>query len=200
MTEPSSPVVRIVIHGTPATAGSKSAHAVYRGTGAERHFTGRVNVAEQDRSGKKKTWRQAVVDAARAAISCSCPDPECSSLKPGYPLDDALIVRLIFTIAKPASNAKTKRTWPAVKPDLLKYARSTEDALKDAGLWVDDSRIVAYDRLAKVYPGEDPEALPIPGAVISVWRIHDQIGWQRQAVTTAEPDTLFGPTILEGAA
>ena len=53
-------------------------------------------------------------------------------------------------------------------PDLSKLLRSTEDALTDAGLWADDARVVEYERLAKVYPGEDPEALPVPGVRIEI--------------------------------
>jgi len=37
-----------------------------------------------------------------------------------------------------------------------------------AGLWRDDSRVVEYGRLAKVYAGADPDALSSPGAVIRV--------------------------------
>ena len=44
--------------------------------------------------------------------------------------------------------------------------RSTEDALSDAGFWADDARVVEYGRLAKVFPGEDPDALQSPGVVI----------------------------------
>ena len=54
------------------------------------------------------------------------------------------------------------------RPDLSKLARSTEDALSDAGLIADDARIVEYERLAKVFPGEDPDALEAPGVLIVV--------------------------------
>jgi hypothetical protein len=50
---------------------------------------------------------------------------------------------------------------------------STEDALTDAGVWEDDSRVVEYKRLAKVFPGEDVDALDVPGAVIRISRISD---------------------------
>ena len=38
--------------------------------------------------------------------------------------------------------------------------------LKDAGLFVDDARIVEYVRLSKVWFGFDPDALPTPGVVV----------------------------------
>ena len=85
------------------------------------------------------------------------------------PLDGPLWVGMVFTVAKPKSAPKRKRTWPATKPDLSKLARSTEDALSDGGAWRDDAMVVEYLRLAKVYPGEDANALHIPGAVISIY-------------------------------
>ena len=36
-------------------------------------------------------------------------------------------------------------------------------------VWKDDAAVVEYRRLAKVYPGSDPDALDQPGALI---RIH----------------------------
>ena len=80
-----------------------------------------------------------------------------------------VMVRMIFTMPKPASAPKRRRIWPMGMPDLSKLARSTEDALSDAGIWRDDARVVEYGRLAKVYPGEDPEALDTPGAIIEVY-------------------------------
>ena len=75
---------------------------------------------------------------------------------------------MVFTLPKPSSAPKRRRTWPMRKPDLSKLARSTEDALVDAGLLADDARIVEYQRLAKVYPGEDVEALDAPGVLIVI--------------------------------
>lgn len=161
----------LIVYGTPAGAGSKTAHAIYRGKGAEREFTGHIAVRQDDKGGHTKTWRQAVVDATRQVIACDCPDPGCTVLRAPYPLDEPLEMSMVFTVRKPASAPKGRRIWPATRPDVLKYARSTEDALKDAGLYKDDARIVRYRDLAKVYPGEGPGALRIPGAVIRVWRV-----------------------------
>jgi crossover junction endodeoxyribonuclease RusA len=79
-----------------------------------------------------------------------------------------VIVDMIFTMKKPKSAPKTKRTWPKSAPDLSKLARSTEDALTIAGVYEDDARIVEYGRLAKVFPGEDPDALESPGCLIRI--------------------------------
>jgi hypothetical protein len=35
-------------------------------------------------------------------------------------------------------------------------------------VWADDARVVEYDRLAKVFPFEDPEALDEPGVLIEI--------------------------------
>jgi hypothetical protein len=189
-----APVLRLVVHGTPGTAGSKSAFPIYKGSGPERHFTGRVAVAESP-SKTKTNWRTAIVDEVRRALACTCPAPDCTRLAPPFPLDEALVASIVFTVKKPGGAPKRARTWPTARPDLLKYARATEDALKDAGVFVDDARLVDYRRLAKVYPGEDPDALTVPGAVITMWRAADLVGWQRDAVALAEPTypSLFDP-------
>lgn len=105
-------------------------------------------------SAKVKPWREAVKWAAMQSGARG--------------LDGPLWVSMVFTIKKPKSAPKRKRTWPATKPDLSKLARSTEDALTDAGIWADDARVVEYMRLAKVYPGEDRDALDRPGCVITI--------------------------------
>ena len=85
---------------------------------------------------------------------------------------------MVFTFVRPKSHYRTGRnahllrddapTRPATIPDLSKLARSTEDALKDAGVIRDDSLIVEYRRLAKVYAGEDPDALSTPGVLVRI--------------------------------
>jgi Holliday junction resolvase RusA-like endonuclease len=87
------------------------------------------------------------------------------------PLDGPLAVSMVFTLRKPASAPKRRRTWPDRTPDLSKLARATEDALTDAGVWADDARVVEYVRLAKVFPGEDRDALHIPGVVVRIWQM-----------------------------
>lgn len=133
----------IVVSGRPAPQGSK------------RHV-GKGVMVESSRH--VKPWREDVRQAALLVADDG-------------PLDGPLAVRMVFTVAKPKSAPKTRRTWPASMPDLSKLVRSTEDALTSAGLWRDDARVVEYDRLAKVYPGEDPEALDSPGVLIAVRRV-----------------------------
>jgi crossover junction endodeoxyribonuclease RusA len=162
------PVTRIVVLGQPAPQGSK------RFMGLTPH--GKPKMVEQN-AARIRPWRDAVHAAAFETIRC-CPDPDCGHLAAGYPLDEPLIARVVFTFTRPRSHYRSGRnahllraeapTYPAGRPDLSKLLRATEDALTDAGLWRDDARVVIYTRLAKVWVGEDPEALDSPGAVIEV--------------------------------
>ncbi|EGK71922.1 hypothetical protein METUNv1_01700 [Methyloversatilis universalis FAM5] len=141
-------VIRLVVRGTPAPQGSKS----YMGMSK----AGRAILTESSK--KVRPWRQDVKAAAEQLLAVSG----------GRPIDAPVVVRMVFTLPKPQSAPKRRRTYPMRTPDLSKLARSTEDALSDAGIWADDARVVEYSRLAKVYPGEDPDALSSPGAVIEI--------------------------------
>ena len=136
--------VTFTAYGTPAPQGSK------------RHV-GRGVMVESSKA--VKPWREAVKAAALDAMAGA------------PPLDGALVARMVFTVRKPASAPKRRRTWPDRTPDLSKLCRATEDALTEAGVWADDARVVEYERLAKVFPGEDPEALHLPGVRITVARV-----------------------------
>lgn len=137
-------MLRIVVIGTPAPQGSKKFVGMRGGHGV---------LVESSK--KVRPWRKDVEKAAQHFTT-------------GEPLDEPLRVRMIFTLQKPKSAPKRTRTWPSKYPDVSKLARSTEDALTSCGLIADDARIVEYSRLAKVFPGEDPEALTVPGVVIEI--------------------------------
>jgi Holliday junction resolvase RusA-like endonuclease len=137
--------VRIVAYGSPAPQGSKKFVGIHGGRGVLAESSKRV-----------KPWRQDVKAAAEAARNGAAP------------MDGPLVLRMVFTLPKPASSPKRRRVYPMRKPDLSKLARSTEDALTDAGVIADDARIVEYERLAKVFPGEDGEALESPGVRIEI--------------------------------
>jgi Holliday junction resolvase RusA-like endonuclease len=108
-------------------------------------------------SAKVKPWREAVKHATREAMR----DEPC--------LLGPLRVSMTFTLPKPKSAPKSRRTFPDKKPDLSKLIRSTEDALTDIAAWEDDARIVEL-KAAKRYPLEGHEALERPGVVISIER------------------------------
>jgi Holliday junction resolvase RusA-like endonuclease len=136
----------IIVYGSPAPQGSKK----FVGRAA----SGRGIMVESSK--KVRPWRDDVKGVALAVRNGS------------PPMDGPLIARMVFTLSKPTSSPKRKRTFPMRKPDVSKLVRSTEDALTDAGLIADDARIVEYERVAKVFPGEDPEALEAPGVRIEI--------------------------------
>lgn len=144
----------IVVYGSPAPQGSKKFVGLAK--------SGRGILAESSK--KVKPWRQDVKASAETAIDHWIRANESD----WAPMDGPLRARVVFTIPKPASAPKRKRTYPCRKPDLSKLLRSTEDALTDAGLIADDARMVEFSRLAKVFPSEDPEALHAPGVRIEI--------------------------------
>lgn len=152
--EPRIEPIKIVVYGLPAPQGSKK-------------YLGQSNAGHAilgESSAKVRPWRSAVKEAARAII-----DAHARHTFGGYPLDCPLWLSMVFTMPKPASSPKSRRTYACKKPDLSKLARSTEDALTDSGLIKDDARIVEYLRLAKVFPGEDEKSLASPGVRIEIF-------------------------------
>lgn len=137
----------IIVYGQPAPQGSK------------KHL-GRGILVESSKA--LKPWREAVKWAALEALPR---EPDTDATLP--PLDGPLTARMTFTLRKPASAPKRRRTWPDRTPDLSKLVRATEDALTDAGAWADDARVVEL-HAAKRYPLEGPEALDRPGARITI--------------------------------
>lgn len=143
--------IEFIVYGTPAPQGSKRyvGHSVKRGA-----KSGKPTATMVESSKKVKPWRKAVESVAiEAGRGC-------------VPMGGPLVARMVFTLPRPA--AAKGRKHPDRMPDLSKLCRSTEDALKTAGLIADDARIVGYSRLWKAYPGGDPEALDRPGVRIRI--------------------------------
>jgi Holliday junction resolvase RusA-like endonuclease len=131
--------------------------------GSKRHI-GHGRLIEQSK--RVKPWRAAVADATRLAIGSNW-----------VPLDGPLELAVVFTVLKPASAPKTRTTWPCTRNsgDLDKLLRSTFDAIADdAHAIADDSRIIRVTA-AKVFPGEHPDALNSPGAIIRVWPLDQAV-------------------------
>jgi crossover junction endodeoxyribonuclease RusA len=156
VTSTRSLAIEITVYGSPAPQGSKSFKGFTR--------AGRAILAESSKH--VRPWRDAV--RADALLVRNTLSVAYGSWKP---LDEPLAVEMVFTVPKPSAAPKRRRTWPMRMPDLSKLCRATEDALTDAGIWRDDARVVGYDKLWKVYPGEDVDALEAPGAVIRIYRI-----------------------------
>ncbi len=141
------------VYGMPGPQGSKKFVGLAK--------SGRGILVES--SGKVKLWRQDVKAAAMEA--CSRMQSQMDH-GPGC-VSGAVEVEMIFTMPKPRSAPKNRKTWPSTRPDLSKLVRSTEDALTEAGTWEDDARVIRCLAM-KVFPGEHPDALHIPGAVIRI--------------------------------
>jgi len=133
--------VKIIVYGTPAPQGSK------------RHVGNGVMV---ESSKKVKPWRQDVKYAALAARFLR-----------HQSVDNPVLLRVVFTLPKPASAPKRRKTYPSKKPDIDKLLRSTMDGLTEAGVWVDDARVIEVTAL-KVFPNEHDESLDAPGARITI--------------------------------
>jgi Holliday junction resolvase RusA-like endonuclease len=137
--------ITIKLIGTPAPQGSKKF--------VGRAKNGRGIMAED--CTRVKPWREAVTAAAIDAMDG----------QPGRGISGPVVAEMIFTMPKPKSASKRRKTWPDRKPDLSKLVRSTEDALCAAGAFEDDARIIRCVS-EKVFPGEHPDALRVPGAVL----------------------------------
>jgi crossover junction endodeoxyribonuclease RusA len=145
------PPISITAYGTPIPQGSKR-------IGRNRR-TGKPNLI--DDNAETRPWRQHVTTCAQ--LTTRLP----------VPIDAPVRVQLTFTMPKPATAPKRRRSWPATKPDVDKLTRAIFDSLQDAGIIREDSRVV-HVSAEKVYPDEPGihcEALPRPGVQITLWRI-----------------------------
>ena len=127
----------ITVYGVPAPQGSK------------RHV-GRGVMIESSK--KVKPWREAVKWAAIEVLV-------------GRGIEGPIEVEVDFYFVHPKTGKR--RPTHSVKPDIDKLLRSTFDALTDAGVFEDDSRIVSV-QARKHYA---TQYSPVPaGAVIRVER------------------------------
>ena len=161
--ERSAPVLSFTAHGIPKPQGSKNAF--------QHPKTGKIIVTESSKA--LKPWRSIVTAAIRDAITRT-PAPAM-----GWPLLGPLALDVLFTMPKPKSAAKTRRTWPITYPDLDKLTRAIFDAgspnpkLHFTGAWADDAQIISL-RADEVYPLETPGALTYPGITATVYLIAPQ--------------------------
>lgn len=137
--------LQFFVPGIPAPGGSKKAFVNVH--------TGRAVIVDDAK--RNKDWRATVALAAEKAMKDAGIDA---------PLDCPLEVRMVFYMPRPKGHFRTgKRSAlirpsfvaavPAKKPDVLKLARSTEDAMK-AIVWDDDCQTVVL-KLFKHY-GANP--------------------------------------------
>lgn len=131
-------MISLFIAGIPQPGGSKRAFVV----------KGRAVVTDDCK--RNKDWRSLVSHTAKLEYA-------------GLPLAVPLAVTMRFTMPRPKSHYRTGKhagelrpdapTYHAKKPDALKLARSTEDALTGI-IWRDDCQTVAL-QVSKVY-GDRP--------------------------------------------
>jgi len=146
-----SALLQITVVGTPRPQGSKK--AFYNAK------LGRALIVD-DNDKKLRTWRQDVVSATVAVLRSQ----RRAALPPGTPLD----VGIAFMMPRPKGHWRTGRNAhllrdhlparPSSKPDIDKLVRGTLDALRDAGVYVDDSQVVDL-HVRKVWANEHAGAL-----------------------------------------
>lgn len=147
--------VSFTVAGMPAPQGSKRAFA--------NHKTGKIVVTEM--AGEKLVeWRSRLTSEAWRAMY----DGGRLDLRQP-PLTGPLGVSLAFTLPKPKSAPKNRRTWPDKRPDLDKLVRSTLDGLTGP-VFADDAQVIMLESF-KYYPGEGSFALGYPGVNLTVWQI-----------------------------
>ncbi|MFB7312917.1 RusA family crossover junction endodeoxyribonuclease [Streptomyces sp. NPDC056192] len=151
------PALTVTVYGLAGPQGSKTAV----GYGRSRK-TGRAIPLMRESSAKVKPWREKVTAAIEAALLTG----EAQYLAGPVRAD------ITFTMPKPGSAPKRRRTYPAVTPDIDKLERSTYDAITKANAWEDDGRVIENHN-RKVYPGEHPDALDQPGAIIRLYTLGD---------------------------
>lgn len=111
-----------------------------------------------------KPWREHLIGEFREQMQARPP------WRDHWPLEGPVAVDVTFTVRKPASAPKRRRTWPAKKPDLDKLLRAVLDALTIAGAIGDDAQVVESSA-RKVFPREHPQASDAPGALIYLYRV-----------------------------
>ena len=142
----------ITVYGVPAPQGSKSFKGM-RG--------GHAILAESSK--KVKPWREAVKWAAVDVMDRS--KREYGGFGQEEAFAGAVTVEVDFYFVHPKTGKR--RPTHSVKPDIDKLLRSTFDALKDAGVYEDDSRICSV--VARKHYANEHSPVPA-GAVIRVER------------------------------
>lgn len=145
-----------VISGEPIPQGS------HKGFAIQNKRTGKTHVNITEDNPKTKSWRRHIVAVARGHVGAGW-----------KPLDCPMAISLAFTMPKPPSYPKRRRTWPSASFDIDKLVRNLLDGLTAAGVITNDARFVEL-RAAKHFPGEHPDSLPLPGVRVAIWTISAQ--------------------------
>lgn len=181
------PVLSFVVYGAPSPQGSKS-------FGGFRD--GKALLVEQSKG--VDPWRKSVRSVALMAIR----DWAKTTGRAWMAIDEPVMVSAIVTLPGSKAAETRGDVFSYSVPDLDKLQRAIGDALAPTPLpdslgkgmaekmrtqvrektmaerrkltvLHDDSRIVIWDQVMKVYPGTMPVALGYPGVVIRIWRMSD---------------------------
>ncbi len=136
--------MKITVLGEPGPQGSKT----------------RTRFGMIESSKKVKPWRVAVEQAVMLDHPFGGPSRVTSPILFRGPV----AVEIRFYLPRPKSAKAGAR--PSTRPDIDKLCRSTFDALKTAGVYEDDGRVVSL-HTTKHYAG-GAEALALPGAIIFI--------------------------------
>lgn len=133
----------VTVFGEPAPQGSKAFKGM-RG--------GKAILIEQVK--RVKPWRIGVEWACAEAIG----DRQ-------TPLFDCPVEAWIYFYFYKPKSSSVRRLYPNTRPDIDKLLRSTFDALANAGVLREDSRVVKV-HASKLFCGCDDSAMSVPGARI----------------------------------
>lgn len=178
--------LQFIVRGLPAPQGSKS----FKG------FSNAGHAILKESSDKVAPWRTDVVIAARDAIEAT----------PGFkPFQGPVHLIVEFFMPRPKGAPKTRRVVPDVIPDLSKLVRSTEDALKTAAVWRDDSQVVDLTTRKRYATFGDeqighPWELPGIGAVVTVIEFDAEDTWADQPLDVHAAARLPRPTLPDDLA
>jgi crossover junction endodeoxyribonuclease RusA len=138
----------VTVYGLPAPQGSK------RFMGMSKAGKGII----VNTSTALTPWRNEVVSVSTR---------ELDAMGRPAPFSCAVILEAHFSFTRPKSVKRSNRPHMSIAPDLSKLVRSTEDGLKDAGVFVDDALIVAI-YCSKQYVDEGAYSLDRQGCRIVV--------------------------------
>lgn len=136
------PHLRFTAYGAPVTQGSVSAYPTKGGRG----------VRTVSKTPALIEWREIV---RAAAVAAAGPDWETQ--------DGAAKVHLAYFVPRPRSAPKTIDIWPTKGQDIDKLERAVFDAITNAGIWTDDSRVVQVVHKKRYAVGPDLPRIYKPG-------------------------------------
>jgi len=146
----------IYIPGKAQPAGSKRAFPFKKANG-------KLGVRVSDDNPHARSWKGDVIVAAAQAMCDAGIDT----------LHGPLELHVTFLRSRPAGHFNSKgqlnkkgleEAFPATKPDTTKLLRCLEDALTEAGVWVDDARVVTQYVQKRWGPSDSTLVRVLPAA------------------------------------